>query len=198
MTALPNALSISIVVDRSLAQSVSVTHAAAGWVRLVITLAPETAQEYISVAITSALCMLAALGVERRHLFLDGVLVSGPDGTCIAAAIHAETYQLLAPQVQALPQPQALPQAQPQAQAQAQALALPLPPQIVDRQIVRDEALARVRGRAARAGGAPNFALKTLRAARAGRNYIQSTVGNHSLQYEDLEYVYSRLAAESQ
>ena len=214
-----------------------VTHATAGWVRISIALAPENAFAYLSVAIANAFRMLAALGIEQQHLFPDGINVTGPDGTCIAAAIHSAACTLIMQplaggvaaaqsqmQLQTQSQTQSQTPVQPEAsslQTQAQDLApvpalasapvpaftsVPVPelasapapsPALVSVPVhdLREEALIRVRGRAVRAGGAPNFALKTERARRASRNYVQSTVGNHALTSSALDWICARLEA---
>ena len=54
-----------------------------------------------------------------------------------------------------------------------------------------------MRGRAARAHGAPNFALKTERGQRASRNYVQSTVGNHALTSSAVDWICARLETDA-
>jgi hypothetical protein len=167
--------------------NLSVTHTAAGWARILITVGLENDLGFIDGSVRRGAIMLKSIFMMPTWFTLDSIVVCGPDlhgrindirrvvqsaWDGVSATICAtETAQTQPPLTQALTQAQT--------QAQTQALTT---------------AAERVLQRVSVGGGAPKFSLNTIKGLASSHNFISSTRGNAELTSEEVEAVRVSLA----
>ena len=170
-----------VVIDRMVVPNLNVTHTAAGWARVAISVGCCSEHGFIDRSVRNAISMLRSICGTAATFTLDSIVVCGPDlhaaideiqhtvrsawGSSVSHATTNIATNVTLSQEHAATSPSQLAAAE-----------------------------ARVLQRIAAGGGAPDFSLKSVKGINSARNYIASTQGNTVLSSAMLESVREKLA----
>jgi hypothetical protein len=179
-----------VVIDRMVVPNVNVTHTAAGWARVAISVGCCSEHGFIDRSVRNAISMLRSICGPTASFTLDSIVVCGPD---LHAAIDEiqHTVRSAWDSLMSNATTNAATNAATIATTTA-ATPLTLSQEYAAKELAAAE--ARVLQRIAAGGGAPDFSLKSVKGINSARNYIASTQGNMILSSEMLESVREKLA----
>ena len=187
-------ISIMVVIDRMVVPNVNVTHTAAGWARVAISVGCCSEHGFIDRSVRNAISMLRSICGAAATFTLDSIVVCGPDLHAaideIQHTVRSSWDSLVTTAISNAVATTAIPTAaSPLTLSQEHAATSPS-------QLAKELAAAeaRVLRRIAAGGGAPDFSLKTVKGINSARNYIASTQGNTVLSSAMLESVREKLA----
>jgi hypothetical protein len=187
-----------VVIDRMVVPNVNVTHTAAGWARVAISVGLCSEHGFIDRSVHNAISMLRSICGPTASFTLDSIVVCGPD---LHAAIDEIQHTVrsawddLMTNATTTAATTATTTAATKATTTAAttvATPLTLSQEYAAKELAAAE--ARVLQRIAAGGGAPDFSLKSVKGINSARNYIASTQGNMVLSSKMLESVREKLA----
>jgi len=179
----PPTVSISIFVDRMVLPNLNVTHTAAGWARILISVGVEIDLGFINSSVRQGAIMLKSIFMLPTWFTLDSIIVCGPDLHCsiddIRRAVQFAWDSVSATVCVA---------------EMTQAASLTQAPSLMQAHSLAETAAERVLQRISAGGGTPNFSLNTVKGITSSHNFISSTRGNAELTSEEIEAVRVTLA----